>query len=280
MKIKEIEAFIAVVEEGGIVNAAEKLFCVPSNISKLINELESRNEQPLFNRDRRELNITPYGRYFYEQAQKLINSIDDFKEKTLQSKEAKLIVGGLDIALDYFLPKYICDYQIDNKNVSFEVYRGYSITLETMISNNEYDLVFSDGPLNSPRLNSKLVFLESLVLTGHLENKEFPIIYSYGNQCTYREYIEQWAKSNFNNFKIIEIESYPLMLNFIENGMGISFIPSSVVQQYPKFEHLVDPTVFIECNIYMIWHKFNQSKALSEFVSYFSEFYDKQIAKK
>lgn len=270
MKIKELEAFIAVVDEGGIVKAAEKMFCVPSNISKLINELESRNEQTLFNRDHRELTLTPYGRFFYEQSKKFINDVERFKEITLQSQEIKLLIGGIDIALDYFLPKYIYRYQIANKNVNFQILRGYSRGLESMISNHEYDLIFSDGPIKSPRLDSKLVFQEQLLLVRNIEIGDNPTIYSYGKTCTYREYTEQWAREYLKDFRIIEIESYPLMLTLIHSGMGMAFIPNSIIQQNIQFKPFVDSNYSIKCDIYMIWHKLNKSSALTKFIEYFS----------
>ena len=272
MKIKELEAFVAVVEEKGIVNAAEKLFCVPSNISKLVNTLEMQSKQSLFHREGRELSLTPFGRIFYDQAKDLLKSKIDFEQTLLNNDSAKLLIGGIDVALDYFIPEYICQYMIENKNIKFEIYRDYSSNLEYKVDRKQYDLVFSDGPLSSIKLNSLLVFSEKLVLVGTKKQKEdCPTIYSYGSQCSYQTYIRAWANKNFDNFNIVEIESYALILNMIKKDMGISLIPSSIISSYQNLYNLVDTSNYIECNVYMIWNKFNESKQLKDFIRYFSK---------
>lgn len=270
MKIKELEAFVLVVEEKGIVNASEKLFCVPSNISKLINSLDEKSKQPLFHREGRELNLTPYGRHFYEQVKVFLEYKDNFEQALLDTESAKLLIGGIDIALDYLLPKYIYQYKIENKNINFEFYRDYSSNLEYKIDNKQYDVVFSDGPLTSTKLNSQLVFPEKLVLVRkNIEINEKPIIYSYGTQCSYRAYIKAWANKNFKNFRIVEVESYPLILSLVQNNMGISLIPNSIMGSYPHLHDLIDYSNYVECNIYIIWNKFNESKQMIKFIKYF-----------
>ncbi|KHF78802.1 Transcriptional regulator, LysR family [Acinetobacter sp. neg1] len=274
MKIKELEAFLALIDEGGIVNAATKLHCVPSNISKLINELEEKCCEPLFNRENRELILTPYGRNFYEETKIILYEIDMFKANTMLSPISKLVIGGLDIALDYFLPDLIYKYISENKNdnTHLHIFRDYSINLENKLSNLEYDVIFSDGPLTSPRLESKLVFFEKLILVKGSAAHKTPIIYTFSNQCTYREYIEQWSQKNLKNYTIREIESYPLMLKLIENNIGMTFMPQSIIKDLNVPEHLIHISSSIESNIYIIWNKKNLSQNLVKFIKFIQNY--------
>lgn len=270
IKIRELEAFIHVVQQGGIVKAADQMFCVPSNISKLISDLESRCKQPLFNRRGRELTLTPFGRYFYAQSIKFLEDSQEFTNINFESKNAKLFIGGLDIALDYFIPEKLYQYKLKNPNIDFEVYRDYSNILEEKVFNNSYDVVFSDGPIVSTRLNSKLAFEERLVLVKNIEisGKEI-IVYSFGENCSYKNLIKLWARKNLKKFRIVEIESYPLMLNLISNQMGISLIPLSIMHQHENFKYLIDVNQFIKCDIYMIWNKLNDSGHIANFIENF-----------
>ena len=61
MELRELSAFVAVVEEGGIIKAAHKLHRVPSNISTRIKQLETAVGIPLFHRDRQRLHLSPSG---------------------------------------------------------------------------------------------------------------------------------------------------------------------------------------------------------------------------
>ncbi len=268
MKIKELEAFIAIIEEGSIVNAATKLHCVPSNITKLVNELEYKCCEPLFNRENRELVVTPYGRNFYDNAKIILHNIDVFKANSMLSPTSKLVIGGLDIALDYFLPEIICKYTLENKNTQLQIFRNYSINLENKISNLEYDAIFSDGPIVSPRLESELVFFEKLILVRGLRKITSPIIYTYSKECTYREYIEQWAKKNYKSYIIRDVESYPLMLELIKENLGISLIPQSILENLKVPKNFIDYKSTIDCNIYLIWHKKNLSNSLLKFINF------------
>lgn len=57
MNFADLQIFKTVVEEGGIVKAAQKLHRVPSNITTRIKQLESAIGTPLFHRDRQRLHL-------------------------------------------------------------------------------------------------------------------------------------------------------------------------------------------------------------------------------
>lgn len=273
LKLREIEAFIAVVEERGIVKAAERLFCVPSNISKLINDLEERCQEKLFNRTQRQLQLTPYGRYFYDQARLFIQEANLFSERLFTQQNAKLLIGGIDIALDHYLPEPLTRYKTLYPDVGFEVFRGYSNALIQGLYAHDYDLIFSDGPIEFPNLKSLFTFQSELICVGkNAQESTEQIIFSYGKQCSYRAYIELWAKENLQSFKIVEIESYPIILQLIKQQCGISFIPHSIVETTPRFRALARPDTRIKTDIYLAWNRLNHSLQIENFINYFKEY--------
>lgn len=76
MKLRSAEAFCRVVELGGIVPAAEAMFCVPSNITKMIKELESELREPLFERYKGRLSVTLFGKQYYQDVSQLLELSD------------------------------------------------------------------------------------------------------------------------------------------------------------------------------------------------------------
>lgn len=62
MELAQIRMFKTVADEGSIARAAEKLCCVPSNITARIKALEAELGVALFLREGRGLRISPAGR--------------------------------------------------------------------------------------------------------------------------------------------------------------------------------------------------------------------------
>ena len=60
-KRAQLAAFCMVVESESLTAAAERLFCVPSNVTKKLKELEMACGVTLFERERNRLSLTPEG---------------------------------------------------------------------------------------------------------------------------------------------------------------------------------------------------------------------------
>ena len=84
MNFADLQVFKAVVEEGGIVKAAQKLHRVPSNVSTRIKQLEIAVGIPLFHRNRQRLHLSPSGELLLGYADRLIDL----------SEEARHVVSG------------------------------------------------------------------------------------------------------------------------------------------------------------------------------------------
>lgn len=152
------------------------------------------------------------------------------------------------------------------------MYRGYSHALENGLFAQDYDLIFSDGPIEAPHLESFLAFESELIYVGNPVNPKGEVIFSYGTTCSYRAYIELWAKAKLPHFKVVEIESYPLILRLVEQNCGISFIPHSIVETTPRFRALARPDTRIKTDIYLAWNRLNHSLQIENFINYFKEY--------
>ena len=62
MNLKQLEAFLAIARHGGFIEAAERLNLTQSTISVRIKELEQDLGVLLFDRSRRQIQLTPKGR--------------------------------------------------------------------------------------------------------------------------------------------------------------------------------------------------------------------------
>lgn len=106
-KIQQMSSFVAVVDAGSFIGAAQATGASKAAISRHVGELERRLNVRLLNRTTRRLSLTEEGRMFFERAKELLESIDEAESMlTLRAGEprgtvrvnAPLTFGALHLA--------------------------------------------------------------------------------------------------------------------------------------------------------------------------------------
>jgi DNA-binding transcriptional LysR family regulator len=106
-KIQQMSSFVAVVDAGSFIGAAQATGASKAAISRHVGELERRLDARLLNRTTRRLSLTEEGRMFFERAKELLESIDEAESMlTLRAGEprgtvrvnAPLTFGALHLA--------------------------------------------------------------------------------------------------------------------------------------------------------------------------------------
>src|SRR6201994_3357327 len=72
MNFADLQVFMSVVEEGGVIRAASKLHRVPSAVTTRIKQLEASMGVKLFHRDKQRLHLSPAGELLLDYAERLI----------------------------------------------------------------------------------------------------------------------------------------------------------------------------------------------------------------
>jgi DNA-binding transcriptional LysR family regulator len=94
-RFQEMRAFVAVVNAGSFVRAADALGLSKTAVSRLVGELESRLGTRLLHRTTRKLSLTPEGEVFHERCKQLLDGVEEAEaELTAHAGEA---VGQLRI---------------------------------------------------------------------------------------------------------------------------------------------------------------------------------------
>jgi DNA-binding transcriptional LysR family regulator len=279
MKLSQLRIFCAVIEQGTIAAAAEILYCVPSNITMRIHELEHQLGVALFSREKNRLMVTPEGRLLYRKAKNMLEMATETEQLFYNvSKTGLLNVGALDVALGAHLPQRIADYLLRVPGVELNLYCGQSFALERQLIEGELDLIISDGPVEHPLLTSTLAFRESLKLLTPM-GVSYPSavqlarydLYVFGDKCYYRHQVNRWLElSGVSPRAVLEMESYPVMFACVTNGVGCACVPESLIADTPPFQvhslNLIEP-----CDMYFVWHKHLKSPVVAEFIRILSE---------
>ena len=92
-KIQQMSSFVAVVEAGSFVGAAQSSGLSKAAVSRHVGELEQRLAVRLLHRTTRRLSLTEEGRMFFERAKELLESIDEAESQlTQRAGEARGVI--------------------------------------------------------------------------------------------------------------------------------------------------------------------------------------------
>lgn len=88
-KFSEMSAFVAVVDQGSFVRAADAMGLSKTAVSRLVGELEARLGTRLLHRTTRRLSLTPEGEVFHERCRQVLGEVAEAEaELTAHSGEA------------------------------------------------------------------------------------------------------------------------------------------------------------------------------------------------
>jgi len=84
-KLRAIEAFVAVVDAGSFVGAADALRSSKAAVSRLVQELEAHLGARLLHRTTRRLSLTEAGRDYHQRAQQILEELEEADSAASQS---------------------------------------------------------------------------------------------------------------------------------------------------------------------------------------------------
>jgi DNA-binding transcriptional LysR family regulator len=237
--LESLEIFRAVVEEGGVIRAANKLNRVQSNITTRVRQLEERLGVSLFQRQGRALALTSEGNTLLGYADRLLRLAAEAENELRQGKPAGTFrLGSLESTAGSRLPPLLASYHQRHPRVQVELSTGTTGRLVSRVERFELDAAFVSEPFTAPALNSLPVFQEELVLITGLS---YPAIHApaelgratliaFAHGCSYRKRLEDWlGEHNFMPARVLEFASYQAMIACVAAGAGFAIAPKSVL---------------------------------------------------
>ena len=203
VSIKQLKAFVAVVEENSFSLAAERLNATQSGMSMLVQNLELSIGKKLINRIPGKMVLTESGKNFYKYALEILSLMDKalINAKTDNKDLSGTFNCGLmptftRSALPTTLSKFLKEYP----KVDVKVTEAYSGVLEDMVRTNKLEFAIVPSVKNPTGLNIEFVSSDLNFLVTK-KNSEF-------------EHLKPIKLSKLDNIKII--------LPGVENSRRIS----------------------------------------------------------
>ena len=267
MNFADLQIFKTVVEEGGIVKAAQKLHRVPSNITTRIKHLESAVGIPLFHRNRQRLHLSPSGELLLGYAARLIDLSEEARHVVSgNAPQGLLKLGSLESTTASRLPAVLAEFHHRYPYVRLELTTGTNDALVNAVTERRLDAAFIAEPPSSRTLAHLPVFRERLMVISSLDHEpirnardaEGQSLIAFLDGCAYRRVLQRWLRrDSLTTSRVLELSSYHAIVACVAAGAGIALMPEAVLDAMPLTRVRRNPIPRSQSEIVtpLIWRK-------------------------
>lgn len=298
MELKQLEAFVKVVELQSFSQAAKKLYLTQPTISVHIVSLEKELGVRLLDRTTKAVYTTESGEKLYKYAKEILElRADVFREfKIDYPHEEKIMIAGSTIPSQHILPELIPAFQKINIGVYFSINQGDSLFVINEILRHRADIGFVGMKDNNSRLHyipfyeDKLVIIapnekhyqDLLASNGSLQElMQSPIILrenGSGTKKSAQEFLEE-KKVDVRKLNVVaRMNDQEMIKRSVYQGLGISIISHKAALDYAETGKLLifEPeTDSIVRNLYIVFDKEKKFNRIEKnFIEFCSEFYE------
>lgn len=166
LKVRQIEAFRAVMITGSVTAASDLLAISQPSASRLIADLEQATGLPLFVRDKRRLTPTPEALLLLEEVDRLFLGLDTITERVRQIRDrgsGQLRLACLPTFSSSFLPKVVKSFAAEHPDVALTVVTRGSGVVVDWVADRRVDFGIAIRPTDLPGVESELLIDTALV---------------------------------------------------------------------------------------------------------------------
>jgi DNA-binding transcriptional LysR family regulator len=265
--LESLKIFRTVVDEGGVVRAANKLNRVQSNVTTRIRKLEEHLGTRLFRREGRSIRLSAEGRALLVYADRLLRLADEAVSELRAGKPRGVFrLGSLESTAGSRLAPILSRYHSLYPDVVVELATGTAGSLVARVTNFELEAAFVSEPFTAPNLRTRPVFEERLVLVtsrnvrkvSHPADVGRSTLITFAHGCSYRKRIEEWlGTANVMPKSVMEFASYQAMIACVAAGSGFAVVPKTVLEALSATESVrqhVLPKRFSHNRTHIVWN--------------------------
>ncbi len=171
--VKDMRAFFAIVEEGNISHAAQRLDVAQPALSRQMKRLEEKLNVKLFERGSRRIRLTEAGRVLYERVENILGMVDGtVREITEIGTGAKgsIRIGTITTSGAMILPELISEFHKIYPNVTFEIWEAEGARIIELLDSRLIEIAITRTQVDN--LSYELLVLpnEPLVMVMNKKN--------------------------------------------------------------------------------------------------------------
>lgn len=232
MEIQQLRYFTVAARYQHITKAAEEIHIAQPALSQIIKRLESEVGAPLFERNGRNIILTPEGKILQEEALQILKTIDELpivlqQKKTERDKTLKIKVSAATI---WFMPAIIA-YKKTHPDVNLDFIRNddmrdcdFLITTSTDTGGQAEERFIVDEEILLAVSKDRAKTMPPKVRLSDLKGDVFLI--TDKSKPFFRICEEYCLKSGFAPNVIFECDSQTVIFDLVSADLGVAFCPT------------------------------------------------------
>ena len=240
-----IDAFLALEETRRFAMAAQRCHVSPSAFSQMISRLEEQVGARLFDRDTRNVALTPEGEIFSLGAHRIAAEIslaaNELRDRAHRNV-GRVSIAAPPSACAAWLPEQMAEFRKAYPGIALRLHDVVSDRCLDMVAQGEVDLGLNAQPGNALEFEARHLFDERLFLvcrSDHalgalthvrlkdLRNLEFIHTVRTGSVWQQTQAMLNAARIRDSGF---EVAQFGTLAGLVENGFGISVVPELALQ--------------------------------------------------
>jgi DNA-binding transcriptional LysR family regulator len=294
MELMQIEMFVAVVEDGSVRRAAERVFRTQPAVSIAVRKLEEEFGTPLFDRSKRSaFRLTQAGESLYRYAKRMLSLRAEATcelADIVGLRAGRLSIGANESISLHLLPRFAPAFLKRHPGVRLELKCERSESSLSDLKAGRLDLALVSFRPDDPELDSAFLMEDELVLVTHPRHllaqrgrAEFKDLSAEPMLMMDVSQSSPWHKrvaDAFVRYKVpfhLQIENAPIeaIKKMVAIGLGVGFVPLLSVREEAARGELttVDVEGFREVrSVWLVRRPAQQSNVIDDFVEVASTF--------
>lgn len=293
--IKDMRAFFAIVEEGNISHAAQRLGIAQPALSRQMKHLEENLQVKLFERGSRRIRLTEAGSLLYSRVENILGMVDgtvrEIKEIGDGSKGV-IRIGTITTSGAMILPDLIAKFRKLYPEVTFEIWEAEGARIIELLDSRLIEIAITRTQVDSATYELLVLPNEPLVMVMNAQNEcgeddetisleeleDEPLIIPLRWKTNF---IAACQKLGFEPNIICVSDSIVQDLLMVKNNLGLAMIPFSGKRLLSDgdliYKRIIDPEV--TTHTVVAWRK-NQtlSTACKNFIELFEKIFIKEAS--
>lgn len=240
-----VDAFLALEETQRFSVAAERCHVSPSAFSQMIARLEQQVGARLFDRDTRNVSLTPEGKVFSEGAHRIAaeirRTVTELRDR-VECKAGRVSLAALPSAAADWVPHQMATFRARNPGVELRLWDVVSERCLEMIRRNDADFGINALPGPESEFDSQLLFKEPFYLLcassdslasaasvplKALKGRMGIQTVRSGSMWQYSQLLMLRAHMRDAGFEVTQLGA---LAGLVANGFGVGFVPRSALR--------------------------------------------------
>lgn len=251
MDFKQLESFVAAVNEGSFSNAADRLQLSQSMVTIHIRNLEKELGTRLLNRTTRSMELSQDGRTFYSYAREMLKlNRDSILALSRADKDEKTIgIVATPFISRYYLADWVIAFNRLHPDINFKFYTGYNSEIHGKLEKDGDEFAFCNMKImNSDYTVRHCGIANLVVITPNdarfraLGSQPFPValfgevpMITRSSTSTLQQEFMRWMKQSIPDTKLnvaAAIDDTETIKRLVAAGVGVSVISEVAARQY------------------------------------------------